>query len=176
MVDVPIVRKLMGKAARTFHADEPMGEAMRTLARSSFAAIPVVDDEGRVVGLLSEKDCLRTITQWAYERVAGGTVGDYMSGLEIVVTPDMDVLTAALAFLECNFACLPVTEGEKLVGRLVRHEVLKGIERWATAIDKERGSRLTTTPEHERPSTIEEIQRVASSHSRDELSQIFRKH
>jgi len=176
MVDTPIVRKLMRKAARTFRADHPMGEAMRTLARSSFAAIPVIDNEGRVVGLLSEKDCLRTITQWAYERVAGGTVSDYMSPLEVVVTPDMDVLTAARAFIECNFACLPVTDGEKLVGRLVRHDVLKGIERWASAIDKERGNRLTTTPEHERPSAIEEIQKVASSHSRGELSQIFRKH
>ncbi|MFV2071303.1 MAG: CBS domain-containing protein [Thermoanaerobaculales bacterium] len=176
MVDVPTVRQLMTKAARTFRVDEPMGEAMRTLARSSFAAIPVIDNEDRLVGLLSEKDCLRTITQWAYERVAGGTVGDYMSPLEVAVTPEMDVLTAARAFLECNFACLPVTEDDKLVGRLVRHEVLNGIDRWASTIDKDRGNRLTKTSEHERPSTIEEIQKVASSHSRDQLSQIFRKH
>ena len=176
MVDAPTVRKLMTKAARTFRADEPMGEAMRALARSSFAVIPVIDNEGRLVGLLSEKDCLRTITQWAYDRVAGGTVGDYMSPLEVAVTPDMDVLTAARAFLECNFACLPVTEDDKLVGRLGRHEVLKGIDRWASAIDKDRGNRLTKTSEHERPSAIEEIQKVASSHNRDQLSQIFRKH
>ena len=103
-------------------------------------------------------------------------MGNYMSPLEVMVTPDMDLLTAARAFLECDFACLPVMDGDHLVGRLVRHDVLKGIEKWATEINKERESRLTTTPEHERPTAIEELQKVAASHKRKQLSQIFRKH
>jgi len=59
---------------------------------------------------------------------------------------------------------------------LTRHNVLKGIEKWATEINKERERRLNAAPGHERPTAIEELQKIASSHSRDELSQIFRKH
>jgi len=86
-----------------------MKQAMHDLARSPFPAMPVVDDFGVVVGVLTEKDCLRTVSQWAYEGVSGGTVGDHMSDLEVRVHPDMDLLNAARAFLECNFSCLPVT-------------------------------------------------------------------
>lgn len=176
MAKTPIVRGFMKKASRTFRVDDSMADCMSALARSSFAAIPVKDERGHVVGLLSEKDVLRTIIEWAYDERAGGVVGDYMSSLEVIVTPDMDLLTAARAFLECNFSCLPVMEGEKLVGRVTRHDVLKGIERWATEINKERAGRLTKTSGHERPSAMGEIQKVAASHTREQLSQIFRKH
>ena len=176
MAKTPIVRNFMKKSSRRFRVDDDMADAMGVLARSSFAAIPVLDSDGLVVGLLTEKDVVRTIIQWAYDQRAGGPVGNYMSTLEVMVTPDMDLLTAARAFLECNFSCLPVLDNDRLVGRLVRHDVLKGIEKWATEINKERQGRLTTTSGHERPSAIEEIQKVASSHSRKQLSQIFRKH
>ena len=175
MAKTPIVRSFMKKASRTFNANEDMADCMSALARSSFAAVPVVDDGGQVVGILSEKDVIRTIIQWAYDQRAGGAVGDYMSPLEVIVAPEMDLLTAARAFLECNFSCLPVMDGEKLIGRLTRHDTLKGIEKWATEINKERAKRFVKTPSQERPSAMGEIQKVASSHTREQLSQIFRK-
>jgi CBS domain-containing protein len=175
MAKTPIVKKYMKRPARTFHEDEEMAACMSVLARSSFAAIPVVNDDNEVVGLLTEKDVIRTVINWAYDQRAGGSVGNYMSPLEVMVTPEMDLLTAARAFMECNFSCLPVLDGDVLVGRLTRHDVLRGLEKWATDINKERAGRLTKTPDHERPSAIDEIQKVAASHSKEQLSQIFRK-
>ncbi len=134
MAKTPIVRDVMGRSTQAFKIDDPMKEAMHDLARSPFPALPVVDDLGVVVGELTEKDCLRTVSQWAYEGISGGTVADHMSDLEVRVTPEMDLLNAARAFLECNFSCLPVTEDDRLVGFIHRHDVLKGIDRWATAI------------------------------------------
>lgn len=166
----------MKKASKPFHVNEEMAPCMSVLARSSFPAMPVIDDECQVVGVLTEKDVLRTIIDWAYDQRAGGPVGNYMSRLEILVTPDMDLLTAARAFLECDFACLPVLEGDRLVGRVTRHDVLKGMEKWATEINKERATRLKQTSPHERPSAMEEIQKVAASHTPEQMSQIFRRH
>jgi len=166
----------MGRSTRAFKKDEPMKEAMHELARSPFPALPVIDDSGKVIGVLSEKDCLRTVSQWAYEGISGGTVGDHMSDVEIRIDPEMDLLTAARAFLECNFTCLPVTEDDRLVGFVHRHDVLKGIDRWATAIDRERELRLNTTSGHERPSAIQHMQKVVGSHTREQRSQVFKKH
>lgn len=166
----------MKKASKPFHVNEEMAPCMSVLARSSFPAMPVIDDECQVVGVLTEKDVLRTIIDWAYDQRAGGPVGNYMSRLEILVTPDMDLLTAARAFLECDFACLPVLESDRLVGRVTRHDVLKGMEKWATEINKERATRLKQTSPHERPSAMEEIQKVAASHTPEQMSQIFRRH
>lgn len=176
MAKTPIVRHTMGRSTRAFRTEEPMKEAMHDLARSPFPAMPVVDEFGRVVGVLTEKDCLRTVSQWAYEGVSGGTVGAHMSDLEVQVTPDMDLLKAARAFLECNFSCLPVTDDGHLVGFIHRHDVLKGIDRWATAIDRERELRLKTISGHERPSAIQHMQQVAASHTRKQMAQVFKKH
>lgn len=176
MAATPIVRHAMGRSTRAFRVNESMKDAIHAVARSPFPAMPVVDETGRVVGVLSEKDCLRTVSQWAYEGVAGGTVGDYMSDLELLITPDMDLLNAARVFLECNFSCLPVIEDDRLAGFIHRHDVLKGIDRWATAIDRERELRLKTTSGHERPSAIQHMQRVAGSHTRAQMSQVFKKH
>ena len=176
MAKTPIVKFVMGRSTRAFKTGDPMQEAMHDLASSPFPALPVVDAEGRVVGTLTEKDCLRTVSQWAYEGVSGGSVGDYMSDLEVRISPEMDILSAARVFLECNFSCLPVTEDDRLVGFVHRHDVLKGIDRWAIAIDRERELRLTTTSGHERPSAIQHMQQVAASHTPEQLAQVFKKH
>ena len=78
-----------------------------------------------------------------------------MSSLEVIVTPDMDLLTAAPVFLECHFSCLPILDSFLLVGRLIRHDVLKGIEK-VQPKSTERQGRRTTPPEHESPSAIED--------------------
>lgn len=152
-----------------------MPEAAGIVARSPVAAVPVVEENGEVIGLLTEKDCLRAVGRWAYEGVSGGMVKDYMSEITGPLTPNMDLLSASLAFIECNFACLPVVEDGQLVGRLVRHELLAAIESWASEINKELADRVTATPDHQRPSAIPHMLKVVGSATRDQISQIFRK-
>jgi CBS domain-containing protein len=175
VVRAPIVRDVMKKPGRTFAKDQAMLEAAIFVARSPIAAVPVIDENGNVVGLLSEKDCLRAVGQWAYEGVAGGAVGDYMSDLSHRLTPQMDLLSASLAFVECNFSCLPVMDGDQVVGRLVRHELLTAIERWAGEVNQEIKDRVTATSDHERPSAISHMLKVVGSHTRQQISQVFKK-
>ena len=150
-----------------------MRDAVNWLARSSTSATPVLDSDATVVGLLSEKDALRTIAHWGYDQVAGGTVGDHMSTLRVRLTPGMDLLTALRAFLECNFSCLPVIDSDRYVGQLTRSRLLEGMVAWAAAIDIEQDVRLSAIGEAKRPSSIEEMQRVAASHTPDQLARIF---
>lgn len=174
MATIPTVRQWMEKPPDTFRPSDDMRRAVNFLSKSNQSALPVIGDDNQLVGLLTEKDALRTIAAWTYDGVAGGTVGDYMSPLQIRLSPDMDLLTALRAFLECNFDCLPVSQGDRLVGCLSRDDVLTGMVAWATAIDDDRDKRLTSPSEIKRPSNIEEMQRVAASHTPDQLAQIFR--
>jgi predicted transcriptional regulator len=174
VADAPTVSEWMDDPPEAFRQDEPMRGAINFLSKSEFSAMPVVDDAGSLVGLLTEKDALRTIAGWTYDSVAGGTVADYMSELKVRLASDMDLLTALRAFLECNFACLPVTQGNRMVGCLSRDNLLKGMVAWATAIDEDRDKRLSSPSEIERPSSIEEMQRVAASHTPNQLVEIFR--
>ena len=175
VVTAPNVRDVMRKPSRTLRMDLPMPEAAAIIACSPVAAVPVVDENGEVVGLLTEKDCLRAVGRWAYEGISGGEVKDYMSGITARLTPQMDLLSASLAFIECNFSCLPVMEDDQLVGRLVRHELLTALEKWATQINKDLADRVTHTPDHERPSAIPHMLKVVGNATREQISQIFRK-
>ena len=83
MAKTPIVKD-HEKGGPHVQGQDDMADCMSTLARSSFAAVPVVDEDGFVVGLLSEKDVLRTIIDWAYDQRAGGPVENYMSPLEVI--------------------------------------------------------------------------------------------
>jgi len=113
--EIPLVRDWISDPWQTIGPDEEMAKAVEMLSRERFAAVPVVDDEKKVIGLLSEKDCLRAISRWIYEGVAGGAVRDYMSPVRTRITPEMDLLAVAGKFLETNFSCLPVQDGEELV-------------------------------------------------------------
>jgi len=175
IVDAPTVRDIMRKPSRTFEMTLPMPEAAGIIARSPFAAVPVVDENGQVVGLLTEKDCLMAVGRWAYEGISGGEVKDFMSKISAHLTPQMDLLSASLAFGECNFSCLPVMEDDRVVGRLERHELLTALERWATEINKELADRVTASPDHKRPSAIPHMLKVVGTATREQVSQIFRK-
>lgn len=175
MVETPTVRDVMKRPARTFETNQSMPEAAGIIARSPVSAIPVVDANGEVVGLLSEKDCLRAVSRWAYEGISGGVVADFMSEINVHLTPDMDLLSAAAGFVDCNFACLPVMDDDQLVGRLVRHELLTAIESWAADINRELAQRATAAPGHERPSAISHMLKVVGSHTRQQISQVFKK-
>jgi len=169
--EIPVVRDWMAPPSRTIRPDEDMAEAIQLLAGDQFAAIPVVDDDTSVIGLLSEKDCLRAISRWTYEGVAGGKVRDYMSPVRAAISPDMDLLGVAGKFLENNFACLPVMDGKELVGRIHRHHVLDAFLNWIAEQSGSGGDDHTA-----RPSSIEQMQKVIASHTRDQRVERFKKH
>jgi len=93
----------------------------------------VVVDDGRVIGVLSQRDLGGT----REESLPAGTVQDVMRSHVIVAAPDTTVRTAANLLRGHDIGCLPVVDGKKLVGdrddsdllRLIGQGVEKPIER-----------------------------------------------
>jgi len=63
----------------TFNPDDDIIDAMRVLLEKRLSGAPVVDKSGRVVGVLSKKDCLAIVYNTAYHQHWGGKVEQYMS-------------------------------------------------------------------------------------------------
>ena len=73
----------------------------RILARKrGFGGLPVINADGRLVGFLTMKDCLRLQVLAHHHNVTGCTVRDIMSGINNSLHPELDILTAATVFFE----------------------------------------------------------------------------
>lgn len=124
MGKIVVVRDFMVTRLLTLTPEMSIFEAMRRLLEHRFSGAPVVDAGGKLVGMLSEKDCLRVFASGAYYYDAGGTVSDFMTREVTTVDPDDELFKVADLFLSRSFRRLPVVEDGKLVGQISRRDVL----------------------------------------------------
>ena len=124
MSSIPVARDFMAKSVQTMRPDMNIFDAIAILLNRHFSGAPVVDEQGHLVGILSEKDCLRVFVNGAIHQTAGGVVADFMSKSAVTIEPDDDIFTVADVFLKHSFRRLPVIENGVLVGQVSRRDVL----------------------------------------------------
>lgn len=126
--DLPLASEFMTRELVTVHPETSAYDAIVLLLKHHISGMPVVDAEGRLVGILSEKDCLKTLVDAKYHDLPTASVKDLMSGTPQVVSPDTDILQVAEIFLRNRFRRLPVVDGDELVGQISRRDVLRSME------------------------------------------------
>jgi CBS domain-containing protein len=122
-----VVRRYMATQVVTFTPEMTMREAVKTLVKYNYTGAPVVDPDGTLVGMLSEKDCLKVAVSSNADGAAGALVGDFMTTKVDTVTPETDLLNVAERFVGAPYKRLPVVERGKLVGQVSRIDVLRAI-------------------------------------------------
>jgi CBS domain-containing membrane protein len=127
------VRDLMASEVITLRADENVSSFRDVLYDHGFRHVPIVDEEGNLVGLVTERDLLRNVlTDQAdvpisvREEVMYSTqIGDIMVQDVQTVEPEDTLPHAAQIMLENKFGCVPVTDGELLVGILTESDFIR---------------------------------------------------
>lgn len=105
--------------------------AMRVLLKSSISGAPVVNAGGRVVGLLTEKDCFRVVFQASYHHEPCGPVSQYMSTTVETIEVETSVIDVLDLFLRSRYRRFPVVSGNRLVGIISRRDALRAVvESW----------------------------------------------
>lgn len=137
----------------------------------------VVDEAEKLVGILTDKDCLRLLSHDIYDNQANpARVEDFMSPVSVVVEPEMDIFRSVEQFLRCNFHTLPVVQGKVLLGRISRKDLLEGIQRFLAAKAAYQRRLAQENQRSGRPSSIEEMQKAAAGESRESLARRFTQH
>lgn len=124
MSKVPTVRDFMVTALVTLRPELPIRQAIDILLKHRISGAPVVDAAGSLVGMLSEKDCLRVFANAAFYNTDPGDVEDYMARDVRTIEPEADMFKAADIFLKNSFRRLPVVENGRLIGQISRRDVL----------------------------------------------------
>lgn len=102
-------------------------EAIRLLIEEHISGLPVIDENGRAVGFLSEKDCFKAAFCCGYYHDRGGPVSDYMARALATVNAETDIVTVAEMFLNGPYRRFPVVSAERVVGVISRREALKAL-------------------------------------------------
>jgi CBS domain-containing protein len=128
MAQVGSVKDYMAKELITVRPETVAYDAILLLLKHQISGMPVVDESGKVVGILSERDCLKTLVHAQYHDLPTSSVADLMSTEVETVTPDMDLLQVVELFLGRKYRRLPVLDNGRLVGQISRRDVLRAVQ------------------------------------------------
>jgi len=138
------VTKYMATDLFTFKPESEIIEVIEVLLSKRISGAPVLDDQSKLVGLISEKDCLKLMIDSVYHNhpVSKGKVAQYMTTNVKTVSVEADIVDVANDFLKTNFKRFPVIdESGKLVGQVSRRDILRAIKTMnITTWNKERAN------------------------------------
>lgn len=114
----------------TFKPDQPIQDVIATIISKKIAGAPVLDDQHHLVGMISEKDCLRLIVDQAYHNLPAETrkVSDYMTPKVQTLSPTTTIVEAAMEFLNSPIRRFPIVENDRLIGQVSRRHILKAAQ------------------------------------------------
>jgi len=144
-----LVRERMSTKPVTITADVPITEALRIMRQSQVRRLPVLDAEGKLIGIVSEKDLLYASPSPAtslsiYEMhymLSRLKVTELMTPDPVTITPDTLLEEAALIMADNKIGGLPVVEDGRLVGIITETDIFKVFLELLGA--REKGLRLT---------------------------------
>ena len=122
-------REFMSGTLVTLSPETELMEAIRRLVDRRISGAPVVDGQGNLVGILTERDCIAAALAAGYYGEAGGRVSEFMSKKVESVDADDGLMDIAKRFIDGRFRRFPVVDDNRLVGLISRHDVLRAILR-----------------------------------------------
>ncbi|MBU2511587.1 CBS domain-containing protein [bacterium] len=126
------VDDLMDRVFVTFSPETPVPDAVDVLGKKRLFGACVVDNDGKVLGILSEKKCIKlyleAFSTGSIKPIEEATVMDIMYDDFKTVQKSTGVVEAAQVFLTTDFRRMPVVEHGKMVGQITRRDIIKAIE------------------------------------------------
>jgi acetoin utilization protein AcuB len=139
---LPLVREVI-QPVITIDPEAPVGTALATMRQREVRHLPVVDDEGRLVGIVTDRDLRDAIlgpTFAAYlpprerarierlaERLEDVRVREVMTWAVVTIPDDAPLAQAAAVMFSLHVGSLPVTKGGAVVGIVTQRDVLKAL-------------------------------------------------
>lgn len=112
----------------TFKAEDSLDHVIAQLIANKISGGPVVNDKNELIGIISETDCIKHISESKYYNMPSDTnniVGKYMVTDVDIIDKNMNIFDAAFKFISSRRRRFPVIDNGKLIGQLSQKDVLK---------------------------------------------------
>ncbi len=126
-----LARDFMVVKHPTLSPDMPLLKAVDLFLKTGVTGAPVVDQYDRLLGILTEKDCIKLLAKRSYyHEEPDRTVADEMATGIRTVDAETDLQKIVDLFLGSPFRQLPVVDADnRLVGMISRRDVVKIIQK-----------------------------------------------
>lgn len=115
----------MTKSVISLEKETPISQALKTLFDNNISSIPVVEEDGTLVGILSERDMLKLFGK--EEKSKSKKVDDYMTQPAVHFDENENLRDVCDCLMNNYFRGVPVTSKGKLTGIVSRRDILKYI-------------------------------------------------
>ena len=121
------VSDYMTRKLITFRSDERMERVIDALIKYRISGAPVVNEKHELIGIISEGDCIKQISESRYYNMPmdNVTVEKHMVKNVDTIDGNMNIFDAANQFLESKHRRFPIVENGKLVGQISQKDILK---------------------------------------------------
>lgn len=143
-IETKKVKDIMTEEVISVKENDSVLDAIRTLKKNKISGAPVLDEEGKLAGIISEGDILNLIEYHPFlepflellednpddiketlHMARKRKVSEVMTKKVITISPDDSVSKAAKIMWEKKINRLPVVEEKKIVGIITRADILK---------------------------------------------------
>ena len=128
-------KDIMSSPVISVRPDAAIDEVLRLLLQHRVSGLPVLDEEQRLVGMVTELDLLRLL----YNRMhlATSQITDFQTNTVVTVGEDDTVIDIAEIFLSQPIRRVPVMRGDKVVGIISRRDVIRYIRDMRATIHRD---------------------------------------
>ena len=131
------VRDLMSHPVRTLERNDILSNADSVMRNERIRHLPVLDDVGRLVGIISQRDLFLNalVRALGYGTMARDrsfrsiAVKEVMTEDVVTTTPETPITAAAQMMVDRKIGCLPVVESNALVGILSESDIVAAVAR-----------------------------------------------
>ncbi|MAC92151.1 MAG: inosine-5-monophosphate dehydrogenase [Flavobacteriaceae bacterium] len=120
------VSDIMTSQLVIFSPEQSIHEVMRAFIKHRISGGPVVDESGKLVGVISEADCMKEISDSRYFNlpILDKSVAHFMTEKVDTIDANTSVFDAAALFSKSSRRRYPVIENNRLVGQVSRKDIV----------------------------------------------------
>ena len=121
-----LVRDIMKRNLVVFSPNDSIFEVMKKFVKYKISGGPVLNKNGKIVGVISEADCMKEISDSRYFNmpILDKRVKNFMEKNVDTINSSTSIFDAASRFYNSSRRRFPVIENQKLVGQISRKDIV----------------------------------------------------
>jgi len=129
MTNLPKATDIMDKDFHKFSSEMDIAKVVDIMLKKKLIGGPVVNENDELLGVISERDCLKPIEDCTYFDQYGGIVKDYIHTDVNTVDKDMDMFAICKVLRKSHHRRVIVLDDKKVIGQITIRDMLKKIRR-----------------------------------------------